>query len=425
MAGGWDPERVADRAVRTSPGVRLSYAELEAAAAGVDQALVAFFPVLSTSFGYTRLSEVENVSTFDPGIPGIDPIAMEFPVHLDNWLWKTQIAVPISDYLLRLTQAYASASKTEKARGLEARAKELQVAADAKVAFFNWARALGQAAVAELAVEQARAHLGDARKTLEVGLISRADLLRLEAQVAQAEHLARAAGAFRAAAEELLRTVLHLSPDAQLGLGIDVMQEPAPDAQPPLAALQRTALAQRLELRAMDAAQQSLAEAEALSRASYYPRLDGFFGTDYARPNSRVFLEEEASWELTWQAGLSVSWTVNETFSTLGKEAEIEAQQQALAAQQAELRDGIKLAVTQAYYDVVRARSAILATRPRERAAAESLRVRRDLLRVGKATATDMVDAETELTQARLQRVDAHVDFLIAQARLEHATGSK
>ena len=39
--------------------------------------------------------------------------------------------------------------------------------------------------------------------------------------------------------------------------------------------------------------------------------------------------------------------------------------------------------------------------------------------------ATDIVDAETELTQAHLQRLDAHVDLLVAQTRLELAVGDR
>ena len=55
--------------------------------------------------------------------------------------------------------------------------------------------------------------------------------------------------------------------------------------------------------------------------------------------------------------------------------------------------------------------------------AEEALRVRRELFRNGKATSVDLVDAETAVTRARLQRIDAHVGLLVAQTRLDHATG--
>ncbi len=45
------------------------------------------------------------------------------------------------------------------------------------------------------------------------------------------------------------------------------------------------------------------------------------------------------------------------------------------------------------------------------------------LLRGGKATATDIVDADSVLTQARLQRVNAHIDAHVAYAKLDHAVG--
>jgi outer membrane protein len=56
-------------------------------------------------------------------------------------------------------------------------------------------------------------------------------------------------------------------------------------------------------------------------------------------------------------------------------------------------------------------------------ASAESLRVRRELFRVGQANAVDLIDAETELTRAQLNKLNAHVGLLVARTRLEHAIG--
>ena len=61
----------------------------------------------------------------------------------------------------------------------------------------------------------------------------------------------------------------------------------------------------------------------------------------------------------------------------------------------------------------------------REKAAKKSLDARRKLFRGGQATATEIIDAEAELIEARLQRVDAHVDVLISQAALEQAVGTR
>ncbi|MBW2528504.1 MAG: TolC family protein [Deltaproteobacteria bacterium] len=422
VPGGLTPDKVAERAVATSPSVAAKRAEVAAAAAKVDQALVAYLPIVTTSFTYTRLSEVENELDVGIEIPGMDMGGFSFPVILNSFSWDTTLAVPFSDYLFRLSQAYAAASNTEQAKRLEARAEALKAGADAKVAYLGWVRATGQRAVAELAVEALEAHVEDARITLEAGLLSRADLLALEARVAQAESLAQTAAVYQSLAAEQVRTTMHAPQATLLSVGIDVLGEPPPLDRRPLAELQRIALAQRLELRALAATKRSLEEAQAATVAGYFPRLDGFAGLTYANPNQRVFPQDE-KWDWTWQIGLRASWTINDTFRTLGADEEMEANLRTLDRQRSALRDGIRLTVAKAYYDAAQARSTIAAQRRAEEAAVEALRVRRDRFRAGKATSTDIIDAENAVTQARFQRIDAQVKLLVAQAQLAYAMG--
>jgi outer membrane protein TolC len=57
------------------------------------------------------------------------------------------------------------------------------------------------------------------------------------------------------------------------------------------------------------------------------------------------------------------------------------------------------------------------------RSAEESYRSRRELFASGRATSVELTDAETALTQARLDVIDAFIDRRIADARLRQATG--
>jgi outer membrane protein TolC len=419
--GGLDPQRVAELAVRSSHAVAGKQAELHSAAAKVDQALVAYFPIVTTGFTYTRLSPVDNSIDIGITIPGMGS-SISFPTIVNSYSFDTQIAVPFSDYLLRLTQAYGAASAGEEAKRLETRATALQAAADAKVAFLNWIRAKGTRAVAELAVEQTRGHLKDAKLTVEAQMLSRADYLRLVSQLAQAEQLAQSLRNFEAVAEEQLRLSVHLDPHKPLASGIDVLQVPGELETRPLPELQRLALSQRVELKALDAGRRAAEQAEWLAFAGYFPRLDGFAQFTYANPNQRVFASE-AKWDFTWALGFKLGWTVNETFTTIGRQAEAAGAGEAIDAQREVLSDGIKLSVAAAYRELQTARSAITAAERSEEAATEGLRVRREVFLAGRATSTDIIDAETELTRARLSRVNAHVDVLVAQAKLAYAVG--
>ena len=56
-------------------------------------------------------------------------------------------------------------------------------------------------------------------------------------------------------------------------------------------------------------------------------------------------------------------------------------------------------------------------------AAEESYRVRFEQLNAGAAVSSDLIDANTDVTRARLQIINASVDLRIADARLRRAVG--
>lgn len=451
--GGLTPDEAGKTASKTKRSVRTKQAELQAAAARVDQAFVNFFPRVSLSATYTRLSSVPGFSlgSANGGLVGAantgllkvgacpapstdancvvdskgQPAAVasvNIPPVLNSTSFVASLAVPISDYLLRISQGYASAIHAEKGKKLEVLAEELQAAGDAKIAYFNWVQAKGQVIVTKQAVDQAKAHLEDAGKAFNVGLISRADVLRLEAQVAAAQQVQAQAEAFSLLAEEQLRTVLVMPAGQPLTIGVDVMHEqPAPLGEA-LDALQEQAMQRRLEIRALDETQLALKETVSLAKAGYAPRLDAFADAIYANPNQRVFPVRD-EFKFTWDLGLRLSWTINDTFAAAGATAEAKARVATLAEQKGALRDGLRLEVASAFADMQKAAVTIEAADRQLVAAEESLRVRNELFRNGKATSTDLVDAEAEATRARLSRLNARIGVLVARVRLEHATG--
>lgn len=457
---GLSPEDAGKLAVATKPSVRLKEAELRAAAAKVDQALISYFPRLTISASYTRQSKVEN--SLGGGIPIVVPmqqgakptdgplvsgpcpptlpiaqncvlnsagvpvgttsISFDFPVLLNSYSFVGSLALPISDWVLRMSKGLSAANKGERTRKLQVLAEQLQVAADAKIAYFNWVRTKGQLVVARQAVSQVNAHVVDAKRVFEVGLASRADVLRLEAQAAATEQVVAEAEAFELLVEQQLRQFLGYPSDKPIAIGIDVMRQPAEPPTETLEALQKQAEERRLEVRAIEESLSALKDAEDVASAGYLPRVDLFANGIFANPNQRIFPAKQ-EWNFTWDAGVRLTWIVNESFITAPAVAEAKANTSAVATQRALLRDGLRLEVASAYADIKKSVSSIEAAERGLVAAEETLRVRSELFKSGKATATDLIDAETEVTRARLRKLDAHIGLLIAKTRLAHATG--
>jgi outer membrane protein TolC len=452
--GGLTPDEAGKTAMKTKHSVRGKQAELEAASARVDQAFVNYFPRLSLSATYTRLSNVPGFALGGGGYNlvlanGEGPItvgpcdatkpagpqcalgadkkpaasaATSFPAILNSTAFVASLSVPISDYVFRISQGYSAASHNEKGKRLELEAETLQAAADAKLAYYNWVRARGSVVVTKQAVDQSRAHVEDANKTFAVGLISRADVLRLEAQMAGAQQSAAETDALATLTEEQLRIVLSLPSGQSLAIGSDVMHEPATAPTETLAALQDQAMARRLEIRALDETEMSLKETVAIARAGYLPRLDAFADATMANPNQRIFPAVDR-FQGTWDVGARLSWTLNDSFTASGATAEAKARVASLAEQKGILRDGLRLEVVSAYADMQKSLATIEASERQLTASEESLRVRNELFKNGKATSVELVDGEAEVTRARLGRLNARIGLAVARVRLDHATG--
>jgi outer membrane protein TolC len=451
VPGGLKPEQVGQRVATTSYSVAVKQAELRAAAAKVDQALVNFFPRVTLTATYTRLSEVENSLGGGGGLVGARnngplhtgpcptdptqscvydsgnlPVAaqpLSFPVILDNYSFVASVAVPVSDYVFRISQGYSAASGAERAKSLEVEASKLQAAADGEVAYYNWIRAKAQVLVAKDAVAQTEAHLVDARRVLAVGLLSPADVLRLEAQLAAAQQVAAEAQAYASIAEEQLRTIMHSESSAELTIGVDLMSHAPPRNTPSLDTLTKRALERRLELRALDETESSLKETVSIAKAGYLPRLDAFADATYANPNPRSFPAKE-EFKFTWDVGARATWVLNDIATAAATAAEAKARVATVVQQRAALRDGLRMEVASAYFDLQKASASINAADQGVLAAAESLRVRQELFKVGKATAVDIIDADTEFVRSRLRQIDARIGLFVSEVRLAHATGA-
>jgi outer membrane protein TolC len=455
--GGLTPARVAAAATRNSPTLRVKQAELRAAEARVDQALVAYFPRLTATARYARVSDASRnlsqgalLGARTPGIPTVGscppalglgtrpgdagtclldssglPVAavdLSLSPPLNNYSVGVGLTVPVSDYF-RLSQAHAGAKHAANAKRHELEAESRLRAGLAEEVYFDWVRSKGQVIVAQQAVEQARAHLDDVKVVLDLGLGSRADNLRLEAQLARAEQLEIEAKVYATLAEERLRVFIQARPDKKLEIGIDVLKAPEGTRLETLEVTRRRALRNRSEMRALDESVQSLRKAEAVAESGYAPRVDAFGNVTLANPNPRVFPLEDA-WNTTWEAGASLTWTINDTVAARSASAEASANLAAAVAQREALRESLRLEVAAAHADVAKASASIAACQRELEAAEETLRVRREEFLAGRVGSADLVDAETELTRARLSKLDAHVGLLAAKARLSRIVGA-
>ncbi len=436
--GGLTAEDSARRAAGTSPDLRARQQTTAASEAAEDSARAGWIPRLSASAGYQRLSDIDApllgtpAARFvaSPAAPGLatatTPLLVlpdiRFPVYLNAYTLQARLTIPLSDYVLRVPPSVAAASQSTKAAASDERSGKLKVMADARVAYYQWVRGKGQLIVAEQALVQARERLDDAKKGLSAGSLSRADVLRAESLVENSTLLVERARNAVTFAEDQLRVVTH-EPGTGYEVGEDVLSDVGPmPGGSDLDSLQRDALARRHELRTLDHSAASLREQAKVARAGIFPRLDVSGGILYANPNPRYQPAEDA-FHATWDVGVTLSWTPTDIPAASASGAALAAREKVVEAQKEALRDGLSLEIKQAWLAGNEAQVAIVSSKKALASAEEAYRVRRDLFRNGRGILVEVLDAETELTRARLELINAHIDARIARVRLLRASG--
>ena len=447
--GGLTAQIVATKAVESSPSIAIKQADLRIAAARVDQAIVAFVPQVQVSASYTRLSNVNVffgegalVGAQNPGPLSVgacpdgtqtcvvdaqgSPVgasSFTIPQVLDNYSLQAKLSVPISDYVLRIVRGLRAARLSREAAGFAEQAERAKVEVDARVAYYNWVRAVAQVAATRDAQRTARARLDDAKLRYNVGYLTQADVARIEALVASAEAATIEAEAFEELARENIAVIMD-EPVHDWVVGENVLTAPGSvSARPRIHALVDEAVRNRYEIKTLSTNTQALHEGIRTERAGYFPRLDGFAETTYANPNQRFFPPTD-EFNNTWSAGLQLSYTLNAPLAARQKIKELRAQKRGLVAQREAIERGIRLEVTSAYIDRKRALAALAVAKTNRSAVEYGYQAVAASFKAGNATVTDVIESQGERLTAQLQELNAGIDLKVADTKLDYATGT-
>lgn len=455
--GGLTSIDVARRAVESSPSIAANQAAVELAEAQLDSTLYQFIPRVEVSFTYTRLSQAkldfgtdlgegflvgalnEGPLTLGPCAPGsifqcvidsggspVGAFPLEFDIAqppLNAFSLQAQLGVPISDYIARLPSAKKAGKAQIEAAELARDAEQLTTQKDARLAYYDWVRASVAVVALEESLVRTQARLVDAQAGFDAGVASKADVMRIDAAVANLSAAKIGAENFRELASQGLALLMGESEFSHYTIGEDVLApEPNLADSDDLEAMIGEAQRERLESKAISASRKSIEHGIKTTRAGYYPRLDGFADATYANPNQRFFPAEPV-WNGSWAAGLRLSFVLGDAFRANAQIDQLEANRRQLDAQQALVHRGLALEVAAAWAERQSAAAALEFTERAKESAAEGYRVAVDLFQVGEATATDILDAEYVQVSSTLNAINTKIDLRIANLKLEYATG--
>jgi outer membrane protein TolC len=124
-----------------------------------------------------------------------------------------------------------------------------------------------------------------------------------------------------------------------------------------------------------------------------------------------------------WTIGASANWALFDGMLTHGRVTQARAQLQEANLDYADTRRQVELEVRQAYSDYIQTLELIEAQKKTVEEAEESLRLAVARFRAGTGTQLDVLSAQTALTDARSNEIQALYDYNVAIATLERVTG--
>jgi outer membrane protein TolC len=416
VSGGLTAEGAASRAAKVSPTVARKAAELDAAIAQLETVEVNEVPQIGGRASYTRLSFVA---------PFVIPFMGQnftIPSLQNQFVLTASAVIPLSDYLVRFPRLVETARLGTAAARVNAQSAEVGAAQDARQAYYEWLRTKLSVLVAHRQLVQIQATLQQEQALADVQRVSRADVLRVQSQEADAERTLDQLSQLSVLREEQLRLLIGAPDGEPLTIGEDIRKDVNVPPVDNLDNLQKRALSRRLEFKGVDlgiAAKESQQKSEL---ANEYPRLAAVGSVDYDRPNQRVFPQVD-EFRFTWAAGLQLTWTINDLLISRENAKRIRAETNELRADREGLVRGTRVELLAAQQAVQVALHSLSTTNKGLLAAEESYRVRRELQAAERATALELVDAQTDLTRAQIAALNARIDLRLAMTQLSHALG--
>lgn len=408
-ADAWTLDRAIEHALAHSPDAVTATQRIAQSEAALDEATATFLPQLALGARYTVtdtpaavFANLVNQEVFDFGSTDFNDLSANDDLNL-----SATVRLPL--YAGGARFAARRAAKAGHEAALHSReAIDRELGYQVTRAFLSVQKVRGFIAAARAAVASFEANLEIGRRRFEAGSLLKQDLLDLEVRLSRArEDLVRLQNA-EGLATRALANVMGLEDGSALVVAASAPELAAPPAVRDPARPEVAALEQRIEQARAGVNQ---------ARAGYIPSVGAFSTLMF----DQGFIEDGN--RFSYMAGVAVEWTAFDGLGTQARvrqaEAEVSATEQALR----KTRLGVTLETEQARIQLEDTIERLRVTEQEIALAEESAELTRDRFEEGLAISTQLIDAETALTAARVRRAESEVNRLLAIAALRKALG--
>ena len=345
-----------------------------------------------------------------------------FPANEENW----GLALNVRQALYNgggVSAALKAQGLLEEAILYDLKASINLAVQDVTTKFYNVLLARESIEVQEQNIELLEAQLQDASNSYEAGAVSQFEVLRADVARANGQpDLIRAKNGFRIAVEELRQSL------GYMGSPEDVNEYPnflgrlnyEPITVSLVQALEIAKL-NRPELQQLELVVEAREQGIIIERSAKRPDVDLVGSYQF----NRSALSNSFSNALDgWTLGIQTSWAIFDGKSTDGKVLQAQSLLEQARLDLGESNLAIEVEVRRALHDLQEAAELAQASVKVIAQAEESLRLANELYSAGGGTQLDVRQSQVDLTQSRLNQLQAFHSYKVAQAALSKALGN-
>ncbi len=402
--------------IENSKTLHSSKMKIMSAEAQLSQTNASMLPALSLGASYTRLSAI---NPFEVQTPFGNFVIS--PSILNNYSATLKLQQPLFTGF-KLSSSSDIAKYNSMAAKQDFTKDKQDVVYSIKNAYWNLYLAGKFKEAVDENVQEVKAHLEDIQNFYKQGLATRNEVLKVEVQLSQSQlNQIDAQNSVNLAVVNLDNTIgLPLSTEVEVQRDVNVERENVAG----LSQLIDMALKNRPELKSMQYHIDASKSGIALAESNWYPQVMLSGEYVYAQPNQRI-LPTQNQFKGTWDVSVGLSFNLWNWGATKDQTTQAEAQFEQTKDGFKTLRDAVTLDVTQSYFNMVKAKQKVSVTKQAVSQAEENYRVTDEKFRQGLTLNSELLDAEGALMQAKTNYAQAVVDYELAQAQLEKATGGK
>ncbi len=403
-------------ALANSPRIQAAQAQSRAANDAANSLRGRMLPGIYVAEEYQRYDEPFAVSYFAAGAPAGTPAPSLVVRERDTNTFVVSARQPLVG-LLHLQRDHAALSSAAEASYASLAAVDTDIREEVQRQFRQLFEARAMVEVAGVSKKQLSEQLEVARAKLKAGVLTNADVLRLQVAVANAQQQEIQAGAQEEVARAALVSAIGLAPDdTSVDFAEPTLLEEASEP-PQLSAAILQAEQNRPEVRAASLTAQSADQHASARLFDMLPEVSA--EAVYTHITGQVFAPADQRF-----VGVVADWPVWEWGARWYQRQQAVAQADAADANCEHLRRRVALEVTGRLAQLRAAANAVTVSQTAIASAQEAFRVTTALVDAGSATTTDLLDAQSALSQAKLNLVRSRYARALATVALRRALGA-